>query len=70
MHFLIDTGAIVDIIGFIDSNTFEKIEQESFVAEELKKNILYAYGFQTPLPLKGKFQATLESKKRYTVSQI
>ena len=31
---------------------------------------IYAHGFQTPLPLKGQFQATLESTKRYTVSQI
>ena len=31
---------------------------------------IYAYRFRTPLPLKGQFQATLESKKRYTVSQI
>ena len=37
--------------------------------QKFNQNI-YAYGFQTPLPLKGRFQATLESKKRYTVSQI
>ena len=30
---------------------------------------IYAYGSKTPLPLKGQFQATLESKKRYTVTQ-
>ena len=65
MHFLIDTGATVDII---DANTFEKLRKKVSLQKSTTK--MYAYGFQTPLPLKGQFQATLESKKRYTVSQI
>ena len=65
VHFLIDTGATVDII---DSNTFEKLNKKVSLQKSLTK--IYAYGFQIPLPLKGQFQATLEAKKRYTVSQI
>ena len=65
VHFLIDTGATVDII---DSNTFEKLNKKLSLQKSSTK--IYAYGFQTPLPLKGQFQATPESKKRYTVSQI
>ena len=65
VHFLIDTGATVDII---DANTFEKLNKKVSLQKSSTK--IYAYGFQTPLPLKGQFQATVESKKRYTVSQI
>ena len=60
VHFLIDTGATVDII---DANTFEKLRKKVSLQKSTTK--IYAYGFQTPLPLKGQFQATLESKKRY-----
>ena len=59
VHFLIDTGATADII---DSNTFEKLNKKVSLQKSSTK--IYAYGFQTPLPLKGKFQGTLESKKR------
>ena len=31
---------------------------------------IYAYGATKPLPLTGQFQATIESKTRYTVSQF
>ena len=31
---------------------------------------IFAYGSTKPLPLKGEFQATVESNKRYTVSVI
>ena len=63
--FLVDTGATVDII---DSTTYAKLKRKSSLRKSSTK--IYAYGFQTPLPLNGQFQATLESKKRYTVSQI
>ena len=63
--FLVDTGATVDII---DSTTYVKLKRKSSLRKSSTK--IYAYGFQTPLPLNGQFQATLESKKRYTVSQI
>ena len=65
VHFLIDTGTTVNII---DSSTFEKLNKK--VSLQKSSTRIYAYGFQTPSPLKGQFQATLESKKRYTVSQI
>ena len=63
--FLVDTGATVDII---DSTTYAKLKRKSSFRKSSTK--IYAYGFHTPLPLNGQFQATLESKKRYTVSQI
>ena len=64
VHFLIDTRATVDII---DSNTFAKLNKKVSLQKSSTK--IYAYKFQTPLPLKGQFQATQESKKRYTVSK-
>ena len=63
--FLVDTGATVDII---DSVTYEKLKKKGSLQRSSTK--IYAYGFQTPLPLKGQFQATLESKKRYATSQL
>jgi hypothetical protein len=63
--FLVDTGATVDII---DSTTYAKLKRKSALRKSSTK--IYAYGFQTPLLLNGQFHATLESKKRYTVSQI
>ena len=55
-------------MDIIDANTFEKVRKKVSLQKSTTK--IYAYGFQTPLPLTGQFQATLESKKRYTVSQI
>ena len=46
VHFLIDTGATVDII---DANTFEKLRKKVSLQKSTTK--IYAYGFQTPLPL-------------------
>ena len=65
VSFLVDTGATVDIV---DSATYSKLKQQVPLQKSTTK--IFAYGFQTPLPLKGQFQATLESTKRYTVSQI
>ena len=62
---MVDTGATVDII---DSTTYAKFKRKSSLRKSSTK--IFAYGFHTPLPQNGQFQATLESKKRYTVSQI
>ena len=62
---MVDTCATVDII---DSTTYAKLKRKSSLRKSSTK--IYAYGFHTPLPLNGQFQATLESKKRYTLSQI
>ena len=63
--FLVDTGATVDII---DSSTYDKIKDGVSLRKSTTK--IYAYGSTAPLPIKGRFQATIESKKRYTVSQF
>ena len=55
-------------MDIIDLNSFEKLNEKVSLQKSSTK--IYAYGFQTPLPLKGQFQTTIESKKRYTVSQI
>ena len=66
-HFLIDTRATVDII---DSNTFEKLNKKVSLQKSSTK--IYAYRFQTPLPLKGQFQATLCRIKEtvYSIANI
>ena len=63
--FLIDTGATVDLI---DSDTYELLKNQVSLRKSSTK--IYAYGAKTPLPVKGQFQATVESKERYTVSQF
>lgn len=65
INFLIDTGATVDII---DACTYDKIQKDVTLKKTAMK--IFAYGAEAPLPLKGRFQATVESKKRYTVSQL
>ena len=60
-----DTGASVDII---DSPTFEKLQGTVKLVNINTK--IYPYGSETPLSLKGQFQALIESKKRYAVTQI
>ena len=62
---LADTGATVDIVH---STTIGKLANKTFLQKSSTK--IYACGFQTPLQLKGNFQATLESKQRHPVSQI
>ena len=65
VQFLVNTGATVDII---DSTTFGKLNKKVSLQKSSTK--ILAYGFQTPLPLKGQFQAAIESKRQYTVSQL
>ena len=65
VSFLVDTGATVDLI---DSATYDRLKRNVPLRKSSTK--IYAYGSKTPLPLKGQFQATLESKKRYMVTQL
>ena len=62
---LVDTGASVDII---DSPTFERLQGTVKLVNTNTK--IHPYGSETPLSLKGQFQALIESKKRYAVTQI
>ena len=63
VKFLVDTGATVDLI---DSQTYDLLRNKVTLHKSNTKT--YGYGATKPLPLKGRFQATIESKNRYTVS--
>ena len=62
IQFLVDTGATVDLV---DSKTYELLPNQVTLHKSNTK--IYAYGATKPLPLAGRFQATIESKTRYTV---
>ena len=63
VKFLIDTGATVDVI---DNPTFQSLQKK--VNLEPTNTKIFVYGSSTPLKLHGCFQASIESKSRYTVS--
>ena len=63
VKFLIDTGATVDVI---DNPTFQSLKKK--VRLEPTKTKIFIYGSSTPLKLHGCFQASIESKSRFTVS--
>lgn len=65
IDFIVDTGATVDVI---DSKTYDRLKSRVELSKSTTK--IFAYGSDKPLPLKGQFQATLESNKRYTVSLV
>ena len=66
VQFIVDTGATVDLV---DSKTYDLLRNK--VTLNIKSNTkVYAYEATKPLPLKGRFQGTIESKTRYTVSQF
>ena len=65
INFIVDTGATVDVI---DSKTYDRLKSSVKLCKSTTK--IFAYGSTKPLPLKGEFQATVESNKRYTVSVI
>ena len=65
VQFLVDTGATVDLV---DSKTYELLRNQVTLHKSNTK--IYAYGATKPLPLTGQFQATIESKTPYTVSQF
>ncbi len=62
---LVDTGASVDLI---DAKTFDKLKNAVKLTKTNTK--IFPYGSNKPLPMKGEFQATVESKSRYTVTKI
>ena len=57
------TGATVDVI---DDPTFQSLRKK--IKLEPTKTKIFVYGSSTPLKLHGCFQASIESKSRYTVS--
>ena len=65
VQFLVYTGATVD---HVDSKTYDLLRNK--VALNNSNPKIYAYGATKPLQLKGRFQGTIESKTRYTVSQF
>jgi hypothetical protein len=60
INFIVDTGATVDVI---DSKTYDRLKSSVKLCKSTTK--IFAYGSDKPLPLKGEFQATVESNKRY-----
>jgi hypothetical protein len=60
INFIVDTGATVDVI---DSKTYDRLKYSVKLCKSTTK--IFAYGSDKPLPLKGEFQATVESNKRY-----
>ena len=65
VRFLVDTGATVDLVH---SKTYELLRNQVTLHKSNTK--IYAYGATKPLILTGQFQATIESKTQYTVSQF
>ena len=66
VSFIVDTGATVDLKD--SQKTYEPLKHNVTLRKSRTK--IYAYGSSKPLSLKGQFQATLESKTQYIVSQI
>ena len=60
LQFQIDSGADVNII---DENSFDKLKGQVCLTKTKAK--LFSYNSRTPLPLLGKFTATVSTKKRY-----
>ena len=65
IKFTVDTGATIDLI---DSHTYQQLQHKITLRKSHTK--VYSYGSDTPIKLKGQFQAQIESKKQYTVSQV
>jgi hypothetical protein len=65
INFIVVTGATVDVI---DSKTYDRLKSSVKLCKRTTK--IFACGSDKPLPLKGEFQATVKSNKRYTVSVI
>ena len=60
---LVDTGASINIL---DEETFSQIQSDPKLEKTTVK--VYPYNSNSPLKLLGKFQATVETKKRITVA--
>ena len=65
INFIVDTGATVEVI---DSKTYDYLQSSVKLSKSTTK--IFAYGSDKPLPLKGQFQAALESDKQFTNSVI
>ena len=65
INFTVDTGATIDLI---DSHTYQQLQHKITLGKSHTE--VYSYGSDTPIKLKGQFQAQIESKKQYTVSQV
>jgi hypothetical protein len=63
IKFQIDSGADVNII---DEDTFVTLKSQVTLKKYNAK--LFAYNSLSPLPLVGKFTATIGTKKRYDVA--
>ena len=64
---LIDTGASINII---DEKTFAYITQFKPISLQRAHTKIFAYGSKQQLPILGKFDIVVESKKRITVAGI
>ena len=64
---LLDTGASTNIL---DKATFDKLSAIKPIALTKSPVKIVAYGSQSPLPVVGKFDATIESKRNISVSPI
>ena len=64
---LIDTGASINII---DEKTFAYITQFKPISLQRAHTKLFAYGSKQQLPILGKFDIVVKSKKRITVTQL
>ncbi|CAB4013461.1 Retrovirus-related Pol poly [Paramuricea clavata] len=64
---IIDTGASINII---DENTFANINKYKSISLKRTRTKLFAYGSKQQLPVIGTFEATIETKKRMTISTI
>ena len=62
IQFQIDTGASVNVL---DENDLPKVRSKIKIARTEKK--ILAYGSRIPLPSLGKFQATVETKRRFAI---
>jgi hypothetical protein len=65
INFIVDTGATVDVIN---SKTYDRLKSSVKLCKSTTN--IFAYGSNKPLPLRGEFQATVESNKCYTVYVI
>ena len=64
---LLDTGASTYIL---DKATYDKLSAVKPIALTKSPVKIFAYGSQSPLPVVGKFDATIESKRNISVATI
>ena len=64
---MVDTGASIDII---DEPTYAMMQKSKPVCLSRPINRVFAYGSTTQLPVLGRFNGTLESKKKIAITDI